>query len=75
MEHLVEFCQSNLHVSGTKKVMDILRSKGGFKIKEYDCMGYCFDCSEKPYAVLNQKVLQEENVDDLINRIMESVDK
>lgn len=38
-----------------------------------DCMGYCFDCSEMPYVVINEEVIQADTPEELLRKVRESL--
>ncbi|SDT35859.1 Uncharacterized protein YuzB, UPF0349 family [Paenibacillaceae bacterium GAS479] len=69
MTCLLEFCQSNLKVSGTESIKQLLIKNKDFILKEYECLGYCFECSDKPYVVINDEYVDDENVEALLKKI------
>lgn len=71
LKNLLEFCQSNLVVCDTNTIKQRLLGDSNYIIKEYECLGYCFECSEKPYVVFNQEYVDAENNESLLRKIVE----
>ncbi|MRG27784.1 DUF1450 domain-containing protein [Laceyella tengchongensis] len=75
MKKLIEFCSSNLSVAGSSLVKDFVSEQSDCEVKEYDCLGYCFDCAEQPYAMVDQKVIQAESPEKLLEVVKEQLNK
>jgi uncharacterized protein YuzB (UPF0349 family) len=75
VKKLIEFCSSNLSVAGSSLVKDFVSNQPDCEVKEYDCLGYCFDCAEHPYAVVDQKVIQTGSPEELLEIVKEELNK
>jgi uncharacterized protein YuzB (UPF0349 family) len=65
---IVEFCQSNL-AAGTMRVKEKLEEEGKVDVVEYGCMGFCGECYEAPYALVNGNMVIGESPKDLLEKI------
>ncbi|KPC75932.1 hypothetical protein ADL26_05420 [Thermoactinomyces vulgaris] len=75
MKKLIEFCSSNLSVAGSSLVKEFVAEQDQCQVKEYDCLGYCFDCAEQPYAVVDQQVIQASSPDELLQLVKDELNK
>lgn len=74
MKALVEFCQSNL-AAGSEKVKEILEQDEHIDVVEYGCMGFCSECYEAPYALVNGTMVMGKSTKDLLNKIREELER
>ena len=73
MKPIIEFCLSNL-ASGTQKVKEHLERDPNLDVIEYGCLGYCGQCANVPFALVNGEVVSGENNERLIKNIYQYLD-
>ncbi|WP_169744129.1 DUF1450 domain-containing protein [Paenibacillus wynnii] len=71
--NLIEFCHNNLQVTGAWRIKDRLSLSNGELVKVYDCMGYCFDCPDTSYAIVNQKMILDKDLDMLYSKVLNEI--
>lgn len=72
MKPIVEFCQSNLS-AGTERVKEELEKDNDIDVLEYGCLGYCGECYESPYCLVNGNIVIGKTPKDLLNKIREEL--
>jgi uncharacterized protein YuzB (UPF0349 family) len=67
----VEFCLSNL-VKGSLSIYYRLKElkHPEVKVKAISCLGYCGDCNQYLFALVNQELVEEKTPDDLYQAIV-----
>ncbi len=68
MEKLIEFCQTNL-AQGTWLVKEQLENREGLIILDYECLGHCELCSQKPFALLEGEIVAYETKEQLFENL------
>jgi uncharacterized protein YuzB (UPF0349 family) len=70
MRALVEFCASNV-ASYTQSVVEALENDPDLDVDvlEYGCLGYCGECYLQPFALVNGKLVQADDADELLEKI------
>jgi len=66
----VKFCENNYQF-GTDKVKEKLEDLEGFIVEEEGCCGYCGECSEGAYALVDEEVVTAEKAEELLEKIKE----
>jgi len=66
---IIYFCEQNFEF-GTDKLVDDLADKG-YDIEIEPCLGYCGECSEVPFALVNDELITADSVDELKRKILE----
>ncbi|GAB7388822.1 YuzB family protein [Bacillaceae bacterium] len=76
MRPLVEFCQSNL-ASYSQKVMEALENDPDLDVDviDYGCLGYCGECFQGPYALVDGEFVAAQTAEELLAKIKEYVKK
>ncbi|WP_202080311.1 YuzB family protein [Caldalkalibacillus salinus] len=74
MRPIIEFCQSNL-AAGTHRVKEELEKDNNLDVIEYGCLGFCGQCYESPYALVNGTIVTGETPKTLLENIREQVRK
>lgn len=74
MFSIVEFCQNNL-ASGTQKVMEALEKDPDIMVDviDYGCLGFCGECMEGPYALVNGEFVSAESPEKLLKKIKKQI--
>jgi uncharacterized protein YuzB (UPF0349 family) len=65
----IKFCENNF-IHGTDEMVKKL--KANFeenKVTIESCLGYCGDCAEGPYALVNDEFVQADSADELYDKI------
>lgn len=68
MKPIIEFCMSNL-ASGSQEALEQLEKDPNLDIIEYSCLGYCGQCYESLYALVNGEVVTGEDADELVENV------
>lgn len=66
----IKFCENNYQFE-TDKVKEELEALEGFNVEEEGCCGYCGECNEGPYALVDDEVVTAENAEELLEKIKE----
>ncbi|GAA0369386.1 DUF1450 domain-containing protein [Bacillus horti] len=74
MRPIIEFCQSNLG-AGTLRVKEELEKDPDLDVIDYGCLGFCGECYQYPYALVNGEFVYGESPKDLLNKIREAIAK
>ncbi len=72
MRPIIEFCSSNL-ASGTDKVMHHLETNSHLDVVEYGCLGFCGECFQYPYALVDGKMVTAETAEALLEKIKQEI--
>ncbi len=67
----VKFCENNFQFD-TKKVVDKLKNEG-VDVEVESCLGYCGDCEEGPFALVDDELIQGETAEELYDLIQEQI--
>jgi uncharacterized protein YuzB (UPF0349 family) len=65
---IVEFCLSNLS-SGSYEAMEILEKDEELDVMDYGCLGFCGQCGESLFALVNGEVVTGETSEQLVKNI------
>lgn len=70
----VKFCENNF-TNGTEAVMDKLKENfTNAEISAESCLGYCGDCAEGPFALVNEELVQANSADELYEAIKDIIE-
>lgn len=65
----IKFCENNF-VHGTEAVMTKLRQNfPDVLVAVEPCLGYCGDCANGPYALVDDELVQADSADELYEAI------
>lgn len=65
----IKFCENNFK-HGTEAVATKLKNKyQDITIEIEPCLGYCSNCSESPFAIVDDEFIQDDTVDGLYTKI------
>jgi uncharacterized protein YuzB (UPF0349 family) len=70
----VEFCTSNL-VSHGDQAKQRLMSVEGVRVKTFGCLGNCGQCFQRPYALVNDEVVEGDTQEELYRNILADLPK
>lgn len=65
----VRFCDNNFQFD-TEDVVNKLKDEG-VDVEVESCLGYCGDCAEGPFALVDDELIQAETADVLYDAIIE----
>lgn len=69
----VKFCENNFSY-GTEEVMKSLKDNHkDIEVSVESCLGYCGDCAEAPYALVDDEMIQAETPEELLEKIEEMI--
>ncbi len=66
----IKFCETN-YPQGVEEVIDKLKNEEDINIVVEPCLGYCGECLEGPFAVVNDELIQAETPEELFEEIMQ----
>lgn len=65
----IKFCENNF-TFGTEATMKKLKDNfSSVDVSVEGCLGYCGDCAEGPYALVNDELIQANTADELYEKI------
>lgn len=64
----IDICEGNF-VLGTDKVKEELDKTGEFEVEVHGCLGYCGECCETPFALIDGEFVSSDSVEGLIEEI------
>lgn len=64
----VDFCESNFAL-GTDKIKETLEKDGSVEVNVHGCLGYCGECFEGPFALVDGELVSAETPEDLLDKI------
>jgi uncharacterized protein YuzB (UPF0349 family) len=67
----IKFCENNF-VHGTDDVISRLKDDK-IETKVEPCLGYCGDCAEKPFALVDDEYVDADTPEELYDKIVEMV--
>lgn len=65
----IKFCENNF-AHGTEDVISRLE-EDGVQVEVEACLGYCGECAEKPFALVNDDYIEAETAEELYDKISE----
>lgn len=65
----IKFCENNF-AHGTEEVVNRLAEEK-INAEVEPCLGYCGECAEKPFALVNDDYIEAESPEELYDKIME----
>lgn len=69
----IKFCENNL-AQGTDDVVERLKDEApSVRIEVEPCLGYCGECTEGPFALLNGEFIQADNAEELYDMLAEEI--
>jgi len=71
---LIEFCASNV-ATFAPAIVETLENDPDLDVDvlEYGCLGNCGECGLQPYALVNGKLVQAEDADELLEKIKKAL--
>ncbi|WP_270179879.1 DUF1450 domain-containing protein [Alkalihalobacillus sp. CinArs1] len=70
--HTIEFCKGNLR--NNKKVWKALESYGNVELVDYGCLGYCGNCFEESFAIVDGVLVSSTDADQLLDKILSALE-
>lgn len=65
----IKFCENNF-IHGTEETAKKLQEQyKQISVTIESCLGYCGDCAEGPYALVNDELIQADSADELYKEI------
>lgn len=64
----IYICESNLAL-GTEEVKEKLEKSGEFDVNVEGCLGYCGECCEQLYVLLDGEFISGETAEELLEEI------
>lgn len=64
----VDFCESNFAL-GTEKIKETLEKDGNFEVNVHGCLGYCGECFEGPFALVDGELVTADTPEELLEKI------
>jgi len=74
MKPIIEFCVSNL-ANGSQKALEQLEKDPNLDIVEYNCLGYCGQCYESLFALVNGEAVEGETAEELVENIYQFLEE
>jgi uncharacterized protein YuzB (UPF0349 family) len=71
---IIEFCVSNL-ANGSQKALEQLEKDPNLDIVEYSCLGYCGQCYESLFALVNGEAVEGETAEELVKNIYQFLEE
>ncbi len=69
----IKFCENNF-VHGVEEVISKLQENNeNAEVIVESCLGYCGDCAEGPFALVNDELVQADSADELYEAICEII--
>lgn len=66
----IKFCENNFS-QGIEELRDRIENEiEDVSVKVEPCLGYCGDCAEGPFALVNNEFVQADNIDELYDEII-----
>lgn len=65
----IKFCENNF-AQGADDVVNRLQEEH-IDAEVEPCLGYCGECADKPFALVNDKYVEAESPEELYDKIME----
>ena len=70
----IKFCDNNF-VHGTEEVVTRLKEDyEDLDVSVESCLGYCGDCANGPFALVNDELIQADTADELYDIIIETIE-
>jgi uncharacterized protein YuzB (UPF0349 family) len=70
----IKFCENNFS-HGTEDVVKKLEENySDVEVVVEGCLGYCGDCAEGPFALVDDELVQAETADELYDKIVEMME-
>lgn len=63
----IKFCENNF-TFGTEETVNKLREKG-VEVEVEPCLGYCGDCAESPFALVDDELIKTSTAEELFKEI------
>lgn len=67
----IKFCENNF-AHGTEDVVNRLKDEN-INAEVEPCLGYCGDCAEKPFALVDDEYIEAESPEELYDKIIEMI--
>lgn len=64
----IDVCENNFAL-GTDKVVEELEKSNEFEIEVHGCLGYCGECCESLFVLLDGEMIQAETAEELLEEI------
>ena len=71
---LIEFCLSNL-ASGSYEAKEILEQDEELEVIDYGCLGFCGQCGEAMFALVNGEVVLGETPELLVQNVYKHLEE
>lgn len=67
--HKIKFCENNFQF-GTEEIIPILEEEmSNVRIEVHSCIGFCDDCANSPFALIDGEILQADTPEELLDEI------
>lgn len=70
---VIKFCENNF-VHGTEDVVEKLKENFDAKIIVDSCLGFCGDCTNGSFALVNNELIEAESPEELYDVIAETLE-
>lgn len=71
---LVEFCVNNL-TDDVIEAKEVLEQDPNLDVIEYDCLGHCLICAQKPYAMVEGEPITGTTGQELLKNIYQAIEQ
>lgn len=72
----IKLCENNF-IHGTEEIAKRLSEEyedSKVNVEVESCLGYCGDCANGPFALVNDELVQADTVDELYEAIVEAIE-
>jgi uncharacterized protein YuzB (UPF0349 family) len=73
MKPLIEFCVSNL-ASGSQEALEQLEKDFEVDVMEYGCLGFCGQCAESLFALVDGEPVTGNSPEELVKNIYQYIE-
>lgn len=71
----VKFCENNFSYGVEELTKRIEEELDGVNVEVESCLGYCGDCSEGPFALVDGELIQADTAEELYDEIKLIIEK
>jgi uncharacterized protein YuzB (UPF0349 family) len=65
----IKFCENNLTYGTEETANKLQENYPAIEVAVESCLGYCGDCSDGPFALVNDELIQADSADELYKKI------
>lgn len=69
----IKFCENNFNFGVEETLKKLKENYPKADVTSEPCLGYCGDCSQGPYALVNDEMIQADTSDELYEKIKEII--